>query len=515
MKAKVFVLAMIWFVALGVLLIGKKYWWEPRQQQAAVVAEETAKKEQEQAKQQILVNTSSVARYKHQVTIAEDSFSGYSLLRSEEFRNQCASRGIKINLVDDGADYQKRFKLLQTGEVQMAAFPIDSLLINSAKAGELPATVVSLIDETKGADGMWAYSKVFPNLDAVNDPETKFVVTADSPSENLVRVVMTSFNMDRLGPDPWIRVKSAQEVVEIYKKAKPTDKYVYVLWEPYVSDLASNTECRCLIDSSKFKGYIVDSLAVSRDYLVKNEEVVRNIVESYMSVSYRERDRMSDVVFIDSQMAKQELNPEALKRVVNGIWFKNCQENYSHFGLINGGGLQHIEDMVQNITLVLMRTKAIDHDPTNGAANNLYYDKILRTLYDNNFHPGFGNEQIRKDAALVSLTDAEWKKLSPVGTLQVNNLVFARGTSRMTAASEAILADLVHKLKTWPQYYLIVRGNAVGGDTEINRKLAQNRAQATVEWLIQNGVDKNRLKADTSEPRGGSTVSFILGQVPY
>jgi outer membrane protein OmpA-like peptidoglycan-associated protein len=86
----------------------------------------------------------------------------------------------------------------------------------------------------------------------------------------------------------------------------------------------------------------------------------------------------------------------------------------------------------------------------------------------------------------------------------------------MTAASEQTLADLVGTLKTFPQYYLIVRGHcSKEGDIEANKLLAAQRAQAAVDWLVAHGIDKNRVKADVSEPNGSTTVAFIVGQVAY
>ena len=53
------------------------------------------------------------------------------------------------DLVDDGADYSQRIEALQSGEIQLAAFTIDALITASAELGELPATIVALIDETR------------------------------------------------------------------------------------------------------------------------------------------------------------------------------------------------------------------------------------------------------------------------------------------------------------------------------------------------------------------------------
>jgi len=103
-----------------------------------------------------------------------------------------------------------------------------------------------------------------------------------------------------------------------------------------------------------------------------------------------------------------------------------------------------------------------------------------------------------------------------VGTLQVPRLVFARGTARVSAGSLRTLDDLSEKLKTWPQYYLTVRGNTSSkGDVDANRALAEQRAKSASDYLKSKGVHENRIHIETSDPNGSSTVAFILGEMPY
>ena len=70
------------------------------------------------------------------------------------------------------------------------------------------------------------------------------------------------------------------------------------------------------------------------------------------------------------------------------------------------------------------------------------------------------------------LTDKEWENLTPVGTLKVPRLVFARNSSKLLASSRVILDDLANTLST-SQYYVKIRGNATrAGDQELNKQLA-------------------------------------------
>lgn len=495
-KGKLLAVCLLWLVVLGVgAAIWRLYLAPAREQQQ-------------------LDETSADSRYRHQIDFALDSFSGYAVLRSQEFRNELAKKRIKVDLVDDAADYSARIEALQSGEVQMAVFTIDALIKASADLGELPATIVAVIDETRGADAMVAHKKAIPNVDALNDPRTKFVLTPNSPSETLARVVVAHFQLDALGPDPFIHAADAEDVYKRYRTASPDTHQVFVLWEPYVSKILENPNAHVVVDSSKFRGYIVDVIVASRDFLAKNPDAVADVVEAYFRAFFANHKKMVQLVLDDARTLGAPLTPSQAEHLVEGVWWKNTQENYAHFGIRDGTGLQHLEDMIDNINDVLLRSGGISTDPTDGRPNLLYYDKVLRRLQDMNFHPGA--ESIRDDTELPALSDLEWDGLVPVGTMEVPPLVFARGTTTLTQKSHVVLDDLMQKLQTWPQYYVLIRGNAsLRGDLELNEQLALDRAKAAQQYLTRSGINKNRVHAVGGTPSGATSVSFVLGQTPY
>ena len=130
----------------------------------------------------LLDGTGSQSQYDHRVSVALDSFSGYAIVRSPEFRKCLVEQKIRLELEDDGADYLQRIKELDRGRTDMAVFTIDALLKVSDHLGKSPATIVAVIDETRGADAMVAYQSKFPSVDALNHADTRFVLTPDSPS---------------------------------------------------------------------------------------------------------------------------------------------------------------------------------------------------------------------------------------------------------------------------------------------------------------------------------------------
>jgi hypothetical protein len=177
------VVGFVWLLILGVAALTYRLVFAPKR------------------KAEVVGSTSSDPRHQHHVRIALDSFSGYALFRSDEFRNELSTLGVGVELVDDKADYAARLQTIKSGSTPLAVFTIDALIKASADAGEMPGTIVMVIDETTGADAMVAYKQGLKNIDALNRAEARVVVTRDSPSETLARVVIGTFTAPRTSTD--------------------------------------------------------------------------------------------------------------------------------------------------------------------------------------------------------------------------------------------------------------------------------------------------------------------------
>lgn len=516
-KGKVVLAALMWLVLLAIGAVAWKWIVVPqRASQQLKQAQDQAERDRQQA-EQTLAATSGNSRYRHELRLGLDNFSGYAVLRSEEFRKQLTDRGIRIQTIDDGANYTKRASELESGSLQLAAFPADALLKQFADKEYPAATIVALVDETRGADAMLAYKGKYPDLDQLNRGSVRFVLVGDSPSETLARVVMQDFGLDQVNASNIVAVDSPEALMARYRAATPQTDEVYVTWEPYASQMLVNDQMHVLVDSSRFTGYIVDTLVVSRDFLLKNGPVVDSVLEAYFTALYAYRDEQALVKLLldDAKETKQDLTPEQAKRLVDGIQWKNTQENLAHFGK-RSGAVVHIEDMLSRISSVLSKSGVIESPTSPNGFTRYFFDRPMESLLNKNFHPGIANETIREESRLQALTPAQWDSLVTVGTLSVPELVFVRGSSNLTEASKRTLDDLVQKLQAWPQYYLIIKGNASqAGDMQANLALAQQRGDAAMKYLLGQGIPTDRMRVVTGEITGQTRVTFVVGQTPY
>jgi outer membrane protein OmpA-like peptidoglycan-associated protein/ABC-type nitrate/sulfonate/bicarbonate transport system substrate-binding protein len=489
-------------------------------------------------KRRAKLQTGSDSRYSDEIRVALDSFSGYCVLRSPALRDRLARQGVRLSLLDDEADYPARIRSLKDGDTDMAVFTVDSLISSGADLGDYPATIVLVLDETRGADAIVARKDGPAALQDLNDPAARFVLTPASPSEFLARVAIAHFSLPRL-PSKWmVEARGAGEVYSALLAGQAGEKKAYVLWEPYVSR-AIDEGARVLLDTSRLQGYILDVLVARRSFLQEKPDRVRLLVESYLRVLY-ETTRSNGMVDLVSRDARETglggLTKTQAERLVAGIQWKNTLENYAHFGLLRESeakGLTHLEDAIDQIAEVLVKTGALREDPVRGEANTLYHKNVLRELKTANFHPARelsvisgtgvetdGAEEVRGSAELPALGDDQWARLVTVGEMRIPPVAFARGTARLNLESTRNLSQLVQQLRAFPSYYLTVEGNVrAEGDAEANLQLARERAEAVTSFLAAEGVQTQRVRARAAPPRqaGGEaqSVTFLVGQTPY
>lgn len=485
----------------------------------------------------LIAGTSSDSQYEHTVRIAADSFAGYAVLRSEAFRTGLGGRGIKVEIVDDAADYVARAKALRSQDVEMAVYTIDSDITSGAAIGSFPGTIVMVIDETAGADGIVAYQKSVPNVQALNHADAKIVATPSSPSETLARVTVTDFNLPHLGKDWLVEADGAADVYKQLRGADPADRRAYVLWEPYLSKALAIPGTVLLLDSGNVQGVIVDVLVAERRFLTDQPQVAQAVVEEYFRAQYafeHQAGGMVPLLLDDAQLVGEPLTEAQAQKMVEGIRWKNTLENYVYFGLMSVQGVaagQGLEDIIGNICRILVSSGGLDENPVEGRLHELYFDGPLRELQAQGFHPGqrlgvvdtgvpLPDEQWRGARELPALSEAKWEALMPVGSMRVPPIQFTRGGSKLSIQGDRDAAAVAQQLKAWPTYYITLIGHArAEGDAEANLALARDRAEGVRNRIIREGISPNRVRAIAAPAQGTGgqyqSVVFEFGQVGY
>jgi outer membrane protein OmpA-like peptidoglycan-associated protein len=470
----------------------------------------------------------STAPQTPKLRLALDSFSGYCIFRSPEFKKKLADKGIDYDWVDDQADYGKRMETLKDGSTPLAVFTIDALITQTPHDGEPPAAIVLLIDESRGADAMVSYARGLPNIDALNNEAATIVLVEDSPSETLARVVRSRFKLPNLPKEKKkyiVPAKNAGDAYSQFLEAKPGERKAFVLWEPYVSKALKERKdqgAQLLVDSSQFKGFIVDVLVVQQSYLRQHREQIQTVVRAYLEVLHdrqRSPDGMADLVLSDADVIGEKMTRDEAVQVAKGVRWKNTVENYAHLGLLpadRAKGLEQVGEMIKEITEVLQQTSEPGvAKPGVARSDKLVDEDVMRRLYELP-KPLYLDTEIVGDEVVVQAIAADrWKDLKPVGSLRVPPIEFYRNKATLTEEAEQALTDLAAELKRWPQYYLRIEGQTLAqGDPKANMELAEQRAAAVKRFLVEQQVAEHRMDALGMPPGKGAEVRFVVLQLP-
>lgn len=474
----------------------------------------------------LVAQTSTGTAYTSTFTVCGDSFAGYAVVRSPEMKRELGSRGIRLNWVDDAADYTARTKALRDGSCDAAVHTVDADLVTGVELGEFPASMIFVIDESRGADGVVAYQAAVANVQALNQSGTKIVVTPNSPSETLARQMISGM-LPVLTAEPWLeQAEGAEAVYKALARSNPSDRKAYVLWEPWLSKALAIDGVARLYDSSATLGAIVDVLVVNRAYLSAHVDDMVFFTAAYFRSLWHytsQADGMVGLVMQDAKEMGSELTREQADVTVAGIQWKTTLENYAHMGItprFEAKGIQSMEEMISGISRFLVRTGKLRENPVEEREHELYYDAVLRELKAQAFHPG-GQEQMRGHDELPALDAVQWKALTVVGNLDAKVVVFKRNASELSPEGRRDVSEIARQLKGWPAYYITVEGHARAdaADQAAAGELALSRAQSVSEALASAGISKNRVRTvatpSTQHNGEGQSVTFVLAQKPF
>ncbi|MFD2551472.1 OmpA family protein [Bizionia sediminis] len=165
------------------------------------------------------------------------------------------------------------------------------------------------------------------------------------------------------------------------------------------------------------------------------------------------------------------------------------------------GAVVSVLDRQQN-TIAKQKTKAkgeIDFDVT---CNPDYIINVAKAKY-NTASVQVGTPENNKTVVQVALM--------PISTLitdtevKLNNIFFEFDKSNITQQGALELNKLVAVMKDYPDMQILIRSHTDSkGNADYNLKLSDRRAQATMQYVISKGINKDRLAAvglGSSEPK--------------
>jgi outer membrane protein OmpA-like peptidoglycan-associated protein/ABC-type nitrate/sulfonate/bicarbonate transport system substrate-binding protein len=475
--------------ALGVMVLGS----------AGVVAWKFAAPILENRAQ---IESSDAVKSKGTIAVGVDNFLGYYILCSPYQRSQMRNAAYELRCIDDDADYGKRMERLRKGEIQLAVATLDSYELNAIET-KFPGLIIAVIDRSSGADAIVARASKVKNIDDLKRGGLKVAFAAGSPSEHLLKVVATDFDIPqwRSTDKSWrIEVRNSQEAA---KKFAAGDVDVAVLWEPDVTrTLRSNPDAIKVIGTEVAPRAIVDVLIARRDYVRDDREALKALLQAYFKSAYYYRTNpdaaaadAADYAKIDRKYIDDALKGVAWANLVENatLWFGVPEPGQqSQFGLI---------DAIEGTTRILVAHGDFKASPLPGDnPRSIVWSDLIEELYQSGLasgekvDPKSGDSLSREFSELV---DAEWKAQREIGTLRVRPIGFQSGTETLSADAKENIDRIAETIKNYPNFRIVVEGHtSARGDPEVNLELSQERAEAVARYLmVTYGIKQNRIRA--------------------
>jgi outer membrane protein OmpA-like peptidoglycan-associated protein/ABC-type taurine transport system substrate-binding protein len=451
--------------------------------------------------QQELTHLSSdTQRYDKTVTIYKDSFEGYRIGCSDHMESLLRRSKIRLNCVDDGADYEQRMKALKSGEANFAFLEVGAYTIEGEKFN-YPASLISIIDTSKGADAIVANKKKFNSLeDLRTNPNTAIAVTLNSPSDMFGKITATHFDLETLkNPKNYVSANGSEDVM---KKMLRGDVDVGIVWEPHISKLLATGDYVKLVSTAEAQDTIVDALAVSRKYGEENPEMVKMVLASYFkSLKYYtdNPDKLIEEIMTDP--VNQGMKEKEVKEMISGINWITLNENCKRWFACDPNDWSakiKIIDTLEMANKIWYEFKELEE--------NAFPDQDAYTLINSEFmydllKNGVGiysNDEIvdSLERDFAELTPEQWANLKEFGKLKQRGILFLKNNKLRLTSREAI-DEVAKDLEHYPNYRLRIEGHTgTLGDSIKNKIISEERAKWVKRYFIQTySVDSDRIQS--------------------
>lgn len=450
--------------------------------------------------------TSDAVHTKGKLKIAMDSWIGYFPLCSRDMKDELRRTGWLLECVDDNGDYQGRMAALEKGEYDFAVATVDSYLLNG-EPHDYPAAIVAVLDESKGGDAILARKERFANLDGIRQGSNiKVAFTPASPSHFLLKAAADHFDLPALLPVTKDLRLETEGSGKAFAKLLAGTTDIAVLWEPDVSRALLEQGIVKLLGTEETERLIVDILLANRKLMQQQPELVSLLLGTYFKVLKKFRDepeRLLSEVKKDTGLSKESVRA-MLKGVVWMSLIDNCEK---WFGITAPGGRaeEHITRTIDSTTEILINSGDFSVSPIPGNDSyRLIKRSFLEGLYAQGISgftrspAGFGDkDQGSTTISFSPLDKSGWARLSEVGTLKLQPIIFVHGSSELDMLAGVELDNAAEKLSHYPRFRVVIKGHTgTKGDAEQNMILSQQRSDSVAEYLMaKHSFSPNRLHA--------------------
>jgi len=437
-------------------------------------------------------------------TCGADAFASYYTLQVIQQAKLDVAHGFHLAIVPFALDNKKEYDITEDQRVAaLANGKWDCLLttLDSVALHPESGQITAIVDESAGADQLWAKKSVA----TLNDLRGQNIaVTEGSVSEFFTYYVLNVAGVT-VDPRTGATIVKADTVTNAIKTFNDGKASAVTGWQPDIND-AEKGGGHKLVGSDTLR-VVIDVIVTARQSISQRADVVQSFHDAWfdaLKMSAEDFGKYADSVAawghnewsgVSKDKAKDDLG-EAL----DGIAQASLDAN--RIAMQDTGLIQERIDTAKRVWA------AAGREPSNFsgaliepkfvlAASGKTALKTDKPLHNNSFY-------MTARPTFKPLTAEEADKAQTLGILPCRTFEFLPGDYKLTDASKQTLSECaVPILKSSPDIYLTVLGSAawpVGETEDSTRDFAMKRATSVSDYLVSQGVSKDRLVLKATVP---------------
>ena len=405
---------------------------------------------------------------------------------------------LRVEYIHADAD---RIKALAEGKIHATEMSLPSFMrFQEQYSGA--GIIVGITDFSRGADGIVAKTEV-KDINDIEDRRVSYV--KNGTGKFILNKFLRLVGLRYQDIEP-IERESMTEVIEDLRRGTAD---VIVSWSPDMNiaineiNAARPDSVKMLITTKEVPNLIPTMLVVNKDYAMNNTDKVESFLKTWYASSKYILERPEKAYGKLAELMNEcqeygEVSKADVEESFRDVKLMSLNDNLSYFGLSTEDN--KVDLIIDDTVETWKRYGDLDFDFT-----------IPELMYDRLFLAEMGGDVELLvgvlDTETTGSTDEEKEfekqdeksieeNTEKVAKVDIPPVYYDSGKTTVKAESLPVLDEVLEILSQFPEYYLIVDAHtdSVGSD-KFNKLLSQNRASEVKKYLVQHGVNENRIVA--------------------
>ena len=430
-----------------------------------------------------------------------DSFGSYFTLQQMQMSGKDVAHGFHLGIVpfllDNNTAYdvseEQRTALLGAGKWDCLLTTLDSVALSS------PGQITAIIDESAGADQLWGR-----NIKMINDLKGKRIAfSRGSVSEYFVDYTLS---IARLNPRTDVTLLPQDTVDEAVKAFNDGKADAVAAWEPNIYD-AKKGGGAPLLSSAQMR-IVIDVIVTSRQSIAKEADLVQKFHDAWFDTLKAQVESFDNAA---AQIAKWGHNDWSGISVATASQdLKTALQSLAQADLgANAYVMRDTAPLVNRLNIARRVWAASGATvPNDNVADLVNPGYVTRSAAQASLQAN--GKPVNTTFSMATKLDLSGVNTADAATLAVlpcRTFTFVPESTALTLESRRILDDcVVPTMQQSVGLFLHVKGSAAWPGPKGTYKqndimqIAQGRAQAVVDYLVSQGIDRSRFIVEATLP---------------